>query len=156
MKFIKPIKHYPDAILREVCKPVTRMTDAMKELALFLIDTTISNKGVGLAAPQIGSPVRMILVMYNFGQHNARPVLMINPKIIKHSQITEVWEEGCLSLPDVKPVPINRYQWVRVEYTDYNGNTIITTEDGLTAACIQHEIDHLDGKLIIDYQHNDQ
>lgn len=140
------IKKYPDLILRKKCDEVKEVTPEIKKLGEDMIETMIMNEpeGMGLSAPQVGKSIRLIAV-----QTEKEPTIFINPKIIKKSREKEMMEEGCLSFPGLW-LEIKRAKGVEVEAIDKNGKIIKTKTEGLQARILQHEIDHLDGILIID------
>jgi len=133
---------YPNPLLRKKCQEVKEITEDIKKLSQEMIKIMIENKGIGLAAPQVGIPKRIIIALTNEG-----PKAFINPKIIKKTKETEIMEEGCLSFPGLF-LEIKRWKGVEIEALDGNGNKI--KADGLLARILQHEIDHLDGILFID------
>jgi peptide deformylase len=138
------VRRYGDPILRQVAKPVGEITPAIKRAIADMVETMWQQVGIGLAAPQVGIPLR-ILVMDD-GKRGARTLL--NP-VIEESRGTVRAEEGCLSLPGIF-AEVDRSQWVRVTATDEAGTPVSLTAEGLQARVIQHEIDHLDGMLFID------
>lgn len=133
-----------DPILRAETAPVTRVTDELKRLARDMFDTMYAAKGIGLAAPQVGRSERMAVV--DIGNN---PIVIINPEIITTEGKSKA-EEGCLSIPDIYG-DIERPATVTIKATDENGNEYEATGTELLGRCFQHEIDHLDGKLFIDY-----
>lgn len=135
--------------------PVMEIDEAIGQLSIKLINTVRKYDGLVLAAPRIGVLKRVIVVRYNPNTDHERAIIMINPVIIKRSQITHKFGEWCLSLPNQELVYIDRPHWITVQYQDLKNNIIESTEDGIIAACIQHEIDHLNGRLIIDYLDKD-
>ena len=134
-----------DPILRKRCKDIERPSARDKKFLDDMLETMYAYQGVGLAAPQVGSTKRMIVVDAGEG-----PLRLINPRIVKRSGRTEVMEEGCLSLPKIS-VKVKRKTGVIVSALDENGKQMTCAANGLLARVLQHEIDHLDGKLIIDY-----
>lgn len=145
----------PDARLRKVSKPVTEITPDIKKLLSDMVETMKHEDGIGLAAPQINIQKRIIVLQISTTDENEQEqegVLykMINPIITKKSE--DLWgiEEGCLSVPNER-VKIDRPYAITVEYIDENNQTQILEAEGILSICIQHEIDHLDGKLVIDY-----
>jgi peptide deformylase len=133
-----------DPILREETKTVTRIDDELRTLARDMFETMYLAKGIGLAAPQVGRTERMAVV-----DVEDNPIVIINPEII-HSEGKAKGEEGCLSIPDVYG-DVERPATVRVRATSLDGQEFEIDADGLFARCLQHEIDHLHGKLFIDY-----
>jgi peptide deformylase len=138
---------YPDQGLREVCQPVPEMTDAIDKLIDDMFYTMYDAPGIGLAAPQIAVQERIIVV--DVSESKNQPIALINPQIVKTSgQIT--WEEGCLSLPGIY-AKVNRPSHILVRGLDRDGKPVEFEADELLAVCIQHEIDHLNGKLFVDH-----
>jgi peptide deformylase len=147
----RPILIHPDPRLKKVCAEVPDLTDAMRTLADDMLETMYAAPGVGLAAPQIGVLDRLIVLdCAKEDEESPRPLVMFNPKIVSASDETNVYEEGCLSIPD-QYAEVTRPKIVEVEWMNRDGNAERETFDGLWATCVQHEIDHLDGKLFIDY-----
>ena len=147
----KPLSFLPDPILRQVAEPVTAVTEEVRALMDDMVDTMREEHGLGLAAPQIGLSTRVI-VMDCSEEDDSDPVIwkMANPEIIWSSEDTETMEEGCLSIPGHRG-DVTRKRAVSVRYLDENGTEQELTTEGLLAVCIQHEIDHLDGVLFVDY-----
>ncbi len=147
---VRPILIHPDRRLRKTAEPVDRIDDSIREILRDLADTMYAAPGVGLAAPQIGVS-RRLLVMDCAGE-GEEPALrkMVNPVVLGTSDETESREEGCLSLPEILE-EVTRPARVTVRYLDPDGRAEEVGFDGLEAVCVQHEIDHLDGRLIIDY-----
>jgi peptide deformylase len=141
---ILDIRVLGDPILREDTKPVTEITDELRALVRNMFETMYLAKGIGLAAPQVGRTERLAVV-----DVDDNPLVIINPEVV-HSEGKEKGEEGCLSIPDVYG-DVERPARVRVRATDLDGKEIELEADGLFARCLQHEIDHLHGKLFIDY-----
>jgi peptide deformylase len=141
------ILHHPDPRLREKAKPVTRFDAALQTLIDDMFETMYAAPGVGLAATQVGVAQR-VAVMDCAGTEKDEPMVFINPEIIELEEATEV-EEGCLSVPGVAE-KLKRFHRVKARALDRNGKAFEIEADGLLAQCIQHEIDHLDGKLYID------
>lgn len=143
---IREIRKYPDPILKKKAEKIKEITPEIKQLAQDLIETMLSSKpeGIGLAAPQIGVSKRVIAVMTESG-----PAVYINPKIAEKSRKKEAAEEGCLSLPGTW-LNIKRAKEIRLEAIDINGKKINIKAVGFLARILQHEIDHLNGTLIID------
>ncbi|PIR94858.1 peptide deformylase [Candidatus Falkowbacteria bacterium CG10_big_fil_rev_8_21_14_0_10_37_6] len=145
MAKILPIVIYPDKTLRITCKNIDKIDDKIRRLVLDMELTMKEKDGIGLAAPQIGKEIRLIVINTKDG-----PIAMINPKITKKSWKKELGEEGCLSIPDFFG-GVKRHKKINLIYTDKNGNKIRLAAEGLFARVIQHEIDHLNGVLFIDY-----
>ena len=146
----RPILIHPDPRLKKVCAPVADITDDLRKLADDMLETMYDAPGIGLAAPQIGILDRLLVVDCAKEGGPPRPLAMFNPEILASSDETNVYEEGCLSIPD-QFAEVTRPKTVDVQWLDVNGNLQKETFDGLWATCVQHEIDHLDGKLFIDY-----
>jgi peptide deformylase len=142
-----PILHHPDDRLRRKAKPVTRFDAELLSLIEDMLETMYDAPGVGLAATQVGVALR-VAVMDTSEERNA-VIVMVNPEIVERSDRQDV-EEGCLSVPDYRET-IQRYSRVRMRALDAKGESYEMEADGLAAQCIQHEIDHLDGRLYIDY-----
>ncbi|WP_375621999.1 peptide deformylase [Bartonella sp. TT119HLJHH] len=142
----------PDPILREVSKPVERVDSALQKLADDMLETMYNAKGVGLAAIQIGIPLRMLVidVSGNSEDEQKKPLVIINPEILWLSDERNIYKEGCLSIPDYF-AEVERPKRLCVRYQDREGKQIEIEADDLLATCLQHEIDHLDGRLFIDY-----
>jgi len=140
----------PNPILRQVSRPVERVDDDVRELVEDMFETMYAAPGVGLAAVQVGVPLRVIVLDAAEEGEERRPLAMINPEILSFSEEKRVYEEGCLSIPEVR-VEIERPASVHVRFLDLEGRQQELKADGLLATAIQHEIDHLNGRLIIDY-----
>nr|VFK00567.1 MAG: peptide deformylase [Candidatus Kentron sp. LFY] len=142
-----PILHYPDPRLRNRAYPVEVVDEEIRKLVGNMFHTMYATEGIGLAATQVDVPKRIIVVdVSEQGQH---PLCFINPEILEARGNIEI-EEGCLSVPDVRE-SVKRAQWIRVTALDKDGNSFEQEASDLFAVCIQHEIDHLDGRLFIDY-----
>lgn len=148
---IRPILLHPDPRLRKPCPPVAAVTDELRRLAEDMLATMYAAPGVGLAAPQVGQTVRMF-VMDCVKEEGAapRPMVLINPEIIAVSEDTSTYEEGCLSIPE-HYAEITRPARVRMRWLGLDGAAHEEEFEGLWATCAQHELDHLNGKLFIDY-----
>ncbi|MGH1354705.1 MAG: peptide deformylase [Thalassovita sp.] len=146
-----PILIHPDPRLKKVCDPVADLSDELRILADEMLETMYDAPGIGLAAPQIGKMHRLIVLdcVKEEGE-TPRPLIMFNPEVIASSDDTNVYEEGCLSIPD-QYAEVTRPADVSVRWLDVNGNEQTEDFGGLWATCVQHEIDHLNGKLFIDY-----
>ncbi len=147
---IKTILTEPDKLLRQVSKPVEKVGDLERELMKDMLDTMYTAKGIGLAAIQIGVPKRIIVLDISKEENKKNPMYFVNPIIIKKNDEKVTYEEGCLSVPN-QFAEIDRPSKCEVEYLDYNGNKQNLKAEGLLATCIQHEMDHLEGILFIDY-----
>jgi peptide deformylase len=146
---IRPLVIIPDSKLRLVSEPVQEITSEIRQLADDMLETMYDAPGVGLAAIQIGVPVR-IVTMDVSKEEEREPMVLINPEIVWASEEKRVYEEGCLSIPEYYE-EVERPDRVRFRYMDLQGETIEQEADGLLATCVQHEIDHLNGVLFIDY-----
>ena len=147
----RPILIHPDPRLKQVAAPVPDVTDARRALAADMLATMYDAPGIGLAAPQVGVLERLIVVDCVKDEGAApRPIVMFNPRVVSASDATSTYEEGCLSIPD-QYADVTRPAEVAVEWMDADGNARAEAFAGLWATCVQHEIDHLEGKLFIDY-----
>jgi peptide deformylase len=147
----RPILIHPDPRLKKLCAPVSDLSDELRVLADDMLETMYDAPGIGLAAPQVGVLSRVLVMDCVKGENEApRPMVMFNPEIVASSDERNVYEEGCLSIPD-QYAEVTRPKLVDVRWIDRDGNEQQETFDGLWATCVQHEIDHLDGKLFIDY-----
>ena len=148
---IRPILHYPDKRLRVKAAAVERFDDALKQLVDDMAETMYAAPGVGLAAPQIGEPLRLFIVDVRSGDDDAPSELrvFINPEIVEKTGAVQ-YEEGCLSFPGVHE-EVDRAERVRVRAVDVTGTAFELEADGLLAIAIQHEHDHLEGKLLVDH-----
>ncbi|WP_078117867.1 peptide deformylase [Thiosocius teredinicola] len=147
---ILDILHFPDARLRNVAKPVTEVDDSVRKLIDDMFETMYDAPGIGLAAIQVNDPRRVIVV--DTSEERNAPLALVNPQIVE-KQGEEEMDEGCLSVPGVYET-VQRAEKVRVRALDRDGKQFEMDVDGLLAVCIQHEIDHLDGKLFVDYLSN--
>jgi len=147
---IRPIITLPDARLRLRSEPVAAITDAVRALAADMLETMYDAPGVGLAAIQIGVPQRIIAMDVSKTETERAPMVLINPEILWSSEEKRTYEEGCLSIPEYYE-EVERPERVRFRYMDLDGRTIERDAEGLMATCVQHEIDHLNGVLFIDY-----
>ena len=146
---IKTIITEPNEILRQVSKPVSSVGNEERKLMDDMLETMYAANGIGLAAIQIGIPKRIIVMdISKDGKKN--PMYFVNPKINNKDTEKTTYEEGCLSVPDYF-AEVDRPKYCEVEYLDYNGESKVLEADGLLATCIQHEMDHLEGILFIDY-----
>ncbi|MFD2184812.1 peptide deformylase [Rhodoplanes azumiensis] len=147
---IRDIILLPDKQLRLVSEPVTAIDDEIRTLVADMFDTMYDAPGIGLAAIQVAVPKRVVTMDLAHKTEEKRPRVFINPEIVWTSAEMNVYEEGCLSIPDVHE-DVERPERVRVRWLDLDGATHEETADGLFATCIQHEIDHLNGVLFIDH-----
>ncbi|KFI31107.1 peptide deformylase [Haematobacter massiliensis] len=142
---------HPDPRLRKVAEPVTEITPELAELADDMLVTMYEAPGLGLAAPQIGISKRLIVLdCVKEAEAEPRPIAMFNPEILWSSEDRSIYEEGCLSIPD-QYAEVERPAEVEVRWLDREGLVQQERFAGLWATCVQHEIDHLDGRLFIDY-----
>ena len=147
---VKPILTEPNRLLRQISKPVEKVGDEERVLMDDMLETMYEAPGIGLAAIQIGVPKRIIVIDISRDEDKKEPRYFVNP-VIKNRNIEKVkYEEGCLSVPD-QFAEIERPNACEVEYLDYDGKKQLLKADGLLATCIQHEMDHLEGILFIDY-----
>ena len=147
---IKPLIILPDPILRQVSKPIETMDGEVKKLADDMLETMYDAPGIGLAAIQIGVARRMLVLDVSKEGEDKKPLVFINPEIVASSDARSVYEEGCLSIPDYY-AEVERPAAIKVRHLDRDGKEQLTEADGLLATCLQHEIDHLNGVLFIDY-----
>ena len=146
MKRLK-ILEFPDKRLRRISDAITVFDQGLKELSANMLMTMYKDKGVGLAAPQVNKPIRLIVM--DISEDRDQPMVFVNPVIASYEGSVES-NEGCLSVPDIK-TDIRRHETITFNAQDLKGNAISFDADGLLSICIQHEIDHLNGKLFIDY-----
>jgi peptide deformylase len=147
---LREVLQFPDPRLKLVSAPIEEVTDEIRELARDMCDVMYDEPGIGLAAPQVGASVRLIVVDTDWSDEGAErnPLIVINPEIVsRQGKIT--WDEGCLSVPDYT-ADVVRAERVTLKGTDLDGNEIVVEAEELEAVCFQHEIDHLDGILFID------
>ena len=137
---------FPNEVLRQKAAAVTAFDDALRQLAEEMIQTMHEASGVGLAAPQIGRPIRMVVI--DVPEQTEGDLVLVNPRVVE-SDGSMVGEEGCLSFPGIF-INVQRSAIVTVEYQDLSGQPRRISGDGLLARCLQHEIDHLDGVLLAD------
>lgn len=145
---ILPIVQFPNPVLAMNCQPVQEINDQIRRLAADMGETMYKAPGVGLAAPQVGEPIRMVVLDVSEEKNNL--MTLINPVITQRSQEQEIGEEGCLSLPGIWE-KVSRSTEITLKYTDLEGKEQELHADGLLAICIQHELDHLDGTVFIDH-----
>ena len=147
---IRKILTEPDKFLRQVSKSVPKVTDEEKRLMDDMLETMYDANGIGLAAIQVGVPKRILVIDLGKKENKNMPLFFVNPEIIKKNDKLATYEEGCLSVPD-QFAEIDRPNKCTVKYLDYNGKKKVLDADGLLATCLQHEMDHLEGILFIDY-----
>ena len=146
---IKPIITVPNEVLKKISDPIENVGESEKKLVNDLFETMYNSNGIGLAAVQVGILKRILVIDVSTKEEKKNPLCFINPVIKKISDGTSVYEEGCLSIPDTF-IEIERPKICEVEYIDLDGKLKNIRCDGLLSTCLQHEINHLDGKLIID------
>ncbi len=156
---IRPIITAPDPLLKQVSAPVEEVTDEIRALMDDMLDTMYDAPGIGLAAIQIGEPLRILVIDLQDREDEAddegaeparNPLYFVNPEIIKSSDDMATYQEGCLSVPDFFE-DVDRPATCTVKYLDYDGNEQVQDMEGLLATCIQHEMDHLNGILFVDH-----
>jgi peptide deformylase len=164
---ILPLIISPDPLLKKVSKPIEKIDDALRQLMNDMVSTMYSERGIGLAAVQVGALKRLLVIDVDYetdenehhhdhgtcgGIHvkNTNPRFFINPEIINFSKELSHYNEGCLSFPSARSEVV-RPKKVKVKYLDYHGEEKTETMDGLLATCIQHEIDHLNGITFVDH-----
>ena len=147
---IKTIITEPNQLLRQISKPVEKVGKEEKKLMDDMLDTMYAANGIGLAAIQIGVPKRIIVMDISKDENKKEPRYFVNPVIKKKDPLNSRYEEGCLSVPN-QFAEIDRPKNCDIEYLDYDGEKKLLKAEGLLATCIQHEMDHLEGILFIDY-----
>ena len=147
---IKSIITVPNEVLKKISDPIENVGESEKKLVNDLFETMYNSNGIGLAAVQVGILKRILVIDVSTKEEEKNPLSFINPVIKKISDETSVYEEGCLSIPDTF-IEIERPKICEVEYIDLDGKLKNIKCDGLLSTCLQHEINHLDGKLIIDH-----
>jgi peptide deformylase len=147
---ILPIIKLPDPILRQISTPIETIDDEVRRLAADMLETMYKAPGVGLAGIQVAVPRRILVLDVSEKEDEPEPIVMINPQILTLGNELRMHEEGCLSIPDTH-VEIERPSTLRVRYLNELGSQIERDAEGLLATAIQHEINHLDGRLIIDF-----
>ncbi len=146
---IRKILVEPDPFLRQVSQDVKKVDDELRKLMDDMLETMYAAPGIGLAAIQVGVPKRVIVIDLS-KEEERKPFYFINPRIMKKSENNSTYEEGCLSVPG-QFAEIDRPDQCHISYLDYNGQKKELKTEGLLATCIQHEMDHLEGILFIDY-----
>ncbi len=142
------ILRYPDPRLHTVAKPAAQVDDRLRRLADDMLETMYEADGVGLAATQVDQHI--CLVVIDTSDSRDRPQVLINPEIVAHSDERKRSDEGCLSVPTIYD-EVERYAWVRVRALDRNGESFEFEADGLASVCVQHELDHLLGRVFVEY-----
>ena len=145
---ILPILKYPNSRLREKAKTVEVFDDRIKDIVSNMVDTMMDAKGIGLAATQVDIHLRIVVI--DISEDYSSPTIFINPEMKITDETPKSYTEGCLSIPGIQE-PVERPTEVLVNAFDQEGNSFEQKYTGLMATCIQHEIDHLNGKLFIDY-----
>lgn len=147
---LRPVLQFPDPRLKRVSQPITAITDEIRTLAADMLEVMYDEPGIGLAAPQVGEAIRLIVLDTEWTEEGASrdPTVIVNPEITERDG-TISWTEGCLSVPDYQ-ADVERANRVRVSGRDLDGKPVEHEAVGLRAVCFQHEIDHLDGILFID------
>lgn len=147
---VLPILHYPDPRLRTVAKPVETVTNDIKQLINDMVETMYDANGIGLAATQVDHHIQLIVMDLSEERDGKSVRVFINPKVTILTEEHAPYQEGCLSVPSVYD-DVDRPTKVKIEAIDADGNAFSEEADGLLAVCIQHEMDHLNGKLFVDY-----
>jgi peptide deformylase len=148
---LREVLKFPDKRLREVSKPITEVTEEIRALAQDMLDVMYDEPGIGLAAPQVGEQVRLIVVDTEWTEEEGEknPLVLVNPEIVeRHGRL--MWTEGCLSVPDFT-ADVERDARVKLVAQGLDGESLTIEAEELRAVCFQHEIDHLDGVLFIDH-----
>ncbi|MCF8043232.1 MAG: peptide deformylase [Desulfarculaceae bacterium] len=145
---VLPIKTFPDPVLSHPCRQVNEVDDDLRQLSQDMLDTMYAAPGVGLAAPQVGRDLRLVVIDCAPRDQDPQPLVLFNPRIVQmEGQV--VFEEGCLSVPDFT-CDVTRADRVVVKAMDAEGRPITVEGEGLMAVCLQHELDHLEGRLFLD------
>ncbi len=147
---IQKILTVPNPVLKQVSRPVKTMDDQMRKLMDDMLETMYDAPGIGLAAIQVGIPLRVIVMDLAGPDEEPAPMYFADPEILEDVEEMRLWEEGCLSVPDFYE-EVERPERIKLKYMDYHGKEVIQWVDGLFATCIQHEMDHLNGVLFIDH-----
>jgi peptide deformylase len=143
------LRTYPDPVLRETCVEVTRFDEKLEKLATDMLETMYSHDGLGLAAPQVGVSKRLIVLDIAPAEERGKtPIVLVNPKVVE-SEGTIEWDEGCLSLPDLNVV-MQRKASIVVQAQNIRGEPVELRCEQLLSVAVQHELDHLEGKLLLD------
>lgn len=147
---IRDILIVPNPVLKQVSKPVETVDDDTRALMDDMLETMYAAPGIGLAAIQVGVPLRIIVMDLSGSDEEQNPRYFVNPEILEDVEELLPWEEGCLSVPEFYE-EVERPGRVKIRYLDYHGKQITEWAEGLYAVCIQHEMDHLNGVLFIDH-----
>lgn len=145
---ILPILSFPDQRLRTIAKPIDDITDEVRQLSKDMLETMYAANGIGLAATQIDRHIQLIVM--DLSENKDQPMIFINPKVTALTEELQPYEEGCLSVPQIYD-KVERPSRVKIESLNLEGEKIEMEAEGLLAVCIQHELDHLNGKLFVDY-----
>ena len=147
---LREVLQFPDPRLKRVSEPIEKIDDEIRALAADMLEVMYDEPGIGLAAPQVGESIRLIVVDTGWTEEGAErdPLVLVNPEILEREG-TITWTEGCLSVPDLQ-ADVERAQRVRIRGLDLDGREVVEEAEDLRAVCFQHEIDHLDGILFID------
>ena len=147
---IRPILTVPDPVLKQVSKRVDAVTDETRALMDDMLETMYAAPGIGLAAVQVGVPIRVIVMDLAKEDEKPSPQYFVNPEILETDEETQTYEEGCLSVPDYFD-EVERPRRAKLRYLNYEGEQVEEWAEGMYAVCIQHEMDHLQGTLFIDH-----
>ncbi len=147
---VKPLIYLPDPVLRQVSKPIEQVDSQVQKFADDMLATMYDAPGIGLAAIQVGEPIRLLVVDVSKDDEENQPLVVINPKVLSYSDGRSSYEEGCLSIPGYY-AEVERPAEITMQYVDRDGKEQQLNANGLLATCLQHEIDHLDGVLFIDH-----
>ena len=147
---LREVLQFPDKRLKVVSAPVAKVSQEIRQLASDMLEVMYDEPGIGLAAPQLGEAIRLIVVDTEWTEDGAErnPLVLVNPQIVE-AEGSIAWSEGCLSVPDFQ-AEVERSERVALQATDLDGDEVKIDAEGLQAVCFQHEIDHLDGVLFID------
>jgi peptide deformylase len=147
---LRPVLKFPDKLLAQRSTPIQEVTDEIRALAADMCEVMYDEPGIGLAAPQVGKSIRLVVVDTEWTEEDAErnPLVLVNPELSEHEGKI-LWKEGCLSVPDFE-AEVERAERVLLRATDLDGKELEIQAEGLQAVCFQHEIDHLDGILFID------
>ena len=147
---VLPILKWPDPRLAETCAPITQITPEIEKLAADMLETMYAAPGRGLAGPQVGAMQRIFVMDTGWKEGKPDPIVCLNPKLQEVSEERATNSEGCLSIPGVT-ADISRPAQVQMVWTGLNGGRYVQSFEGFAAACVQHELDHLDGVVTIDH-----
>jgi len=147
---LREVLQFPDPRLKRVSEPIEEVTSDLRDLARDMCEVMYDEPGIGLAAPQVGEAVRLIVVDTDWTEDDAErnPLVVLNP-VLSKTEGKLTWNEGCLSVPDFT-ADVERFEKLTLTGTDLDGNPVEEHAEGLRAVCFQHEVDHLDGVLFID------